>query len=295
MKKTKQIAIISGKGGSGKTTFTSNLAYYFNESVIADCDVDAPDTWILLKPDVIETKDFKSGKIAVIDGNKCTRCGVCIKYCKFDALKLSETKAVVNGVNCEGCGFCKEVCPANAIELQLKKAGEYFESDIEYGKMVHAKLIPGQDNSGKLVHVVRQKAKDIAENGNYCPVIIDGPPGIGCTVMSAITGIDYAIIVTEPSLSGESDFKRVAALCMKQDIKCFLVINKSGINDKISESIKTFAYENNISFLGEIPFDKLVVSALVNKDLLLKSFPETQVSKKMIEIFDKITKIVQCN
>ncbi len=295
MNAIKQLAVISGKGGSGKTTFTTNLAYYLKKSVIADCDVDAPDMEILLKPQILEKTAFNSGKIAKIDSNKCTNCGLCYKHCHFDAISMTGITAKVNKINCEGCGFCKEVCPANAIELILKHAGEYYKSNTHYGKMVHARLIPGEDNSGKLVHIVRQKAKDLAENHELCHVIIDGPPGTGCAVMSSITGVDFVVIVTEPTVSGESDFMRVAELCKKQNIGCSLVINKSGINDKISRSIKKYASKNGIQVLGEIPFDEKVVDALVKKDIFIKKAQNNNTAENMIKIFDKIAKIVKCN
>lgn len=292
MSKIKQLAVISGKGGAGKTTFSTNLAYYLKDSVIADCDVDAPDMEILLKPEVVETNSFKSGKTASIDKNKCTGCGLCFKHCKFDAIKLVDNYAEVNSFNCEGCGFCKVVCPDEAVSLELKTAGEYYSSKTKYGELSHARLIPGDDNSGKLVHIVRQQAKNTAGKDNNSRIIIDGPPGVGCAVMSALTGVDYAVIVTEPTVSGESDFKRVATLCSRQKIKCSLVINKAGINNEITQRIKDFAKELSVNFLGEIPFESGVVDSLINKEILIKDNPENPASVSMRSIFFEIEKML---
>jgi len=202
----KQIVVISGKGGTGKTVITGAFASLAKNKVMADCDVDAADLHLLLQPKIKERHDFRSGLSALIDKKICQQCGKCIAACRFDAITSS---FVIDPISCEGCGFCSHICPAGAIKMKENLAGEWFISETRFGPMVHAKLGIAEENSGKLVSLVRQQAKDLAEKGNYDWVIIDGAPGIGCPVIASLTGIDCAVVVTEPTLSGLHDALRV--------------------------------------------------------------------------------------
>ena len=201
----KQITILSGKGGTGKTTITAAFAVLAREAVVADCDVDAPDLHMLLHPEILETREFRGSKMAVINESKCIRCGICREKCRFDAITQDLT---VDPFSCEGCGVCAIVCPVNAVTLTERISGYAYISKIKYGFMAHALLNPGESNSGKLVTVVRQNAKLLAEREKAGLVIIDGPPGIGCPVIASVTGVDAGLVVTEPTMSGIHDLER---------------------------------------------------------------------------------------
>ncbi|NWF52770.1 MAG: 4Fe-4S binding protein, partial [Nitrospirae bacterium] len=203
----KQIVVISGKGGTGKTILTASFASLAKNKVMADCDVDAADLHLLLQPEIKERHEFRSGVTATIDKELCQGCGECISVCRFNAISEDFT---VDPISCEGCTICSYVCPAGAIKLEENISGEWFVSETKYGPFVHAKLGIAEENSGKLVSVVRQKAKEIAEKENLDYVIIDGPPGIGCPVIASLANVDLAMIVTEPTLSGIHDMERVA-------------------------------------------------------------------------------------
>jgi len=208
--KMKQLVVISGKGGTGKTVITAAFAALAKNKVMADCDVDAADLHILLMPEIIERHDFSGGRTAIIDKTKCNNCGTCISQCRFEA--ISEETFTVDPISCEGCGVCFRVCPKGAISMENNKSGEWFISSTPYGPFVHARLGIAEENSGKLVAVVRQNAKLIAGKEKRDLIIIDGPPGIGCPVISSISGTDAVLVVTEPTLSGVHDMKRVLEL-----------------------------------------------------------------------------------
>ncbi|MGB3113344.1 MAG: ATP-binding protein, partial [Candidatus Omnitrophota bacterium] len=231
----KQIVVISGKGGTGKTVLTASLAALAKNKVMADCDVDAADLHLLLKPSIKERHEFKSGATAFIDKRLCTECGRCVAVCRFDA--VSEDYAI-DPVACEGCGFCYYACPVNAIKMQENATGEWYISDTRFGPLVHAKLGIGEENSGKLVTLVRQKAKEIAEKQRFDWVIIDGSPGIGCPVIASLSGVDFALVVTEPTLSGLHDADRVIKVARHFNIPVKVVINKYDLNVDMTNRIK---------------------------------------------------------
>ncbi len=282
----KQIVIISGKGGTGKTVLTASFASLAKNAVFADCDVDAADLHLLLKPVIKEKNIFKSGFTAVIKEDKCIECGKCIEVCRFDAIKEN---FFVDSISCEGCAFCSYVCPTQAIEMQENVSGEWFIAKTKYGPMVHARLGIGEENSGKLVSLVREKAKEIAIEENKDLIIIDGSPGIGCPVIASITGVDYAIIVTEPTISGLHDAKRVAEVGKHFKVPLKLIVNKYDLNVNITKIIEKFCNDNSIEILGRITFDKLVISAMVEGKTIIE-FNKGKAKKEILKIWERLKK-----
>lgn len=262
--KIAEIVVISGKGGTGKTTLTSSLIPYLNDVVIADCDVDAPDLDILISPKVIEKEDFFGMEKAEIDYNLCVKCGVCKNSCKFLAI---DNEISINTTKCEGCSVCTVVCPTNAISMVKGKTGDLFHSESSYGEMFHARLLPGEEASGKLVAEVRKKAKKFAKENDKKVILIDGSPGVGCNVISSIIGTNIAIIVVEPTVSGIHDLKRVYELISKYPIKPYVIINKYDVSLEKTNELEKFCFENNIEIGLKIPFDKRVVKSIVNKKI----------------------------
>ncbi len=258
----KQVVVISGKGGTGKTTLTASLAALAKPSVLADCDVDAPDLHLILKPQVRQRGDYQGGEVAVIDQDLCTDCGLCREVCRFDA--ISEDY-VVDPFACEGCGLCPRVCPVDAIEMVQERAGEWYISDTMYGPMVHAKLDVAQENSGKLVTVVRNFAKRVAQEKGLDCVVIDGPPGVGCPVISSITGVDLAIVVSEPTVSGIHDLERAVQIAGQFRVPVWVVVNKYDLNLEMTAEIERYCKENSLPLAAKLPFDERVIDALVNE------------------------------
>jgi MinD superfamily P-loop ATPase len=256
----KQILVISGKGGTGKTVVTGAFAALAENKVMADCDVDAADLHLLLAPSVRERGEFRSGKTAVIDSDECVGCGKCVEVCRFGAVSDDFT---VNPVSCEGCGFCYFACPFQAIKMEENISGEWFISDTRFGPMVHAKLGIAEENSGKLVSLVRKKAKELADEKNADWIIVDGAPGTGCPVIASLSGIDCAVVVTEPTLSGLHDAGRVLEVAKHFKVPAKLIINKFDLNVDMTAEIEKYCGDNCIDMLGKVPFDKSVVEAMV--------------------------------
>lgn len=282
----KQIVIISGKGGTGKTVMTGALAALAHNKVMADCDVDAADLHLLLLPEIKETHEFRSGKTARIDLSLCNKCGKCTRACRFEAIAKD---FVVDSIACEGCGFCGFVCPQKAITMDENISGEWFISDTRFGLMVHAKLGIAEENSGKLVALVRKQAKELAElNGNDW-VIIDGAPGIGCPVIASLSGIDCALVVTEPTLSGLHDAARVIEVAKHFSVPVKLVINKYDLNTQMSEKIEKYCMDNNIECTGKIPFDKAVVKAMVAGKTIIE-YEDSKAKQAIVDIWEKMKK-----
>jgi len=282
----KKITVISGKGGTGKTTLVSNLAYLAEDLVLADCDVDAPNLHLLLNPEVEETNIFKSNKLAIKDESKCIDCGICNEVCRFNA--VSPVNYEIDPYKCEGCGVCVEMCPENALSLKLMETGEIYNSTTRFGPMVHANLKVGSDNSGKLVSEVREKAVEKGNKIDKDLLLIDGSPGIGCPVISSITGVDLVLFVTEPSRSGFSDLKRVAQVIEHFEIPALAVINKYDINKDISQEIVEYLKENEIELVGKISYSSLVVENLRNAELVVEQENKSKVSQEIINIWEKI-------
>jgi MinD superfamily P-loop ATPase len=263
----KQILVISGKGGTGKTVITGSFAALAKNKVMVDCDVDAADLYLLLHPEVKERHEFISGQSAVIDKKLCKQCGKCIPVCRFEAIKSDFS---IESFSCEGCALCSYICPHGAIRMEENVAGEWFISDTKYGSFVHAKLGIAEENSGKLVAKIKQVAKELAEKQKSEFVIIDGPPGIGCPVIASLSGVDCALIVTEPTLSGLHDAKRVMEVAAHFNIPLKLIVNKYDLNLSMTKKIEEFCREHNIPVIGKVTFDKTVVKALIEEKTIIE-------------------------
>lgn len=261
----KEIVIISGKGGTGKTSLTASFAMLAgNEAVIADCDVDAADMHLLLHPEHVRNEAFYSGQVASIDPSKCIQCGECAVKCRFDAISVQDDMYVIDPVSCEGCGYCPRVCPANAITLEERKAGNWYISTTKASNFfVHASLAIGAENSGKLVAKVKNEANLLAQQQQVSYVIVDGSPGIGCPVQSSLSGASFVVLVTEPTVSGLHDLQRVYALVKKFKIKAGCIINKANLNESMHEKIISFLKAENIVHIVDIPFDRTFTDALI--------------------------------
>ena len=282
----KQIVVISGKGGTGKTVITGAFAALAKNKVMADCDVDAADLHLLLNPQIKERHLFKSGVTATVNKELCTSCGKCREICRFGAIGED---FVIDPISCEGCAFCSFICPAGAIEMKENISGEWFVSDTRFGPMVHAKLGIAEENSGKLVAQVRQKAKQIAEKQNLDWVIVDGAPGIGCPVIASITGIDCALVITEPTLSGLHDAERVIGVTKHFGILTKLVINKYDLNLEMTERIEQYCQKSNISLIGRIGFNKSVVKAMVEGKTIIE-YSDNGIKGVINKIWDELQK-----
>ncbi len=284
----KQIVVISGKGGTGKTVITASFAALAEHKVLADCDVDAADLHLLLDPRIQERHVFKSGVTAVLHRDRCTQCGLCKTLCRFDAIG---DDFVIDPVSCEGCAFCSFACPHKAIEMKENIAGEWFSSHTRFGPMIHARLGIAQENSGKLVSLVRKKAKEKAEQIGADWVIIDGSPGIGCPVIASLSGVDCALVVTEPTLSGLHDASRVIDMARHFNIPPRVVVNKYNLNIDMSERIEEYCRRHDVPFIGKIRFDKTVVNAMVQGKTIVE-YSEGDTARGIKEIWDQLQKEV---
>jgi MinD superfamily P-loop ATPase len=285
----KQIVVISGKGGTGKTIITSCFASLVQSKVMADCDVDAADLHLLLKPEIKERHEFKSSQTANIDKNLCTACGKCVEVCRFEAISEDFT---IDPLSCEGCAVCFYICPEKAVRMHDEVSGEWFVSETKYGPMVHATLGPAQENSGKLVTTVKRKAGEIAEQEDSDYLIVDGPPGIGCPVIASLVEADLALIVTEPTLSGLHDLERVLGLVRQNRIRPLVCINKYDLNIEMAQRIKEFCEKSRVDVIGEIPFDEAVVRSLIHARPLVEYDRDSQVSEKIKEMWGKIERML---
>ncbi len=267
----RELVIVSGKGGTGKTSVTASLAALADHPVICDCDVDAADLHLILEPKIRENHDFLSGHEAVIRERDCIGCGICQDVCRFDAITNDVDTFSVDPIACEGCGVCVHFCPQKAIDFPESLCGKWFVSETRLGPMVHAKLGVAAENSGKLVSLVRTEAKHLAEEENRRLVIVDGPPGIGCPVIASITGASQVLVVTEPTVSGEHDLERVLGLARHFQIPALVCINKWDINEEMTIRIEQKARDLGASIAGRIRYDQAVTRA----QILQKTVVET--------------------
>jgi MinD superfamily P-loop ATPase len=279
----KEIVVLSGKGGTGKTSIVACFASLAKSKVLADCDVDAADLHLLLSPNVREEKEFWSGRVASIDEEKCTECGLCQELCRFGA--ISDFK--VDPVSCEGCGFCYEICPIDAVTMGDSMSGHSFISETKYGYLCHAKLGIAQENSGKLVALVRENAKLIAEREGLDYIITDGPPGIGCPVISSLSGASLALLVTEPTLSGIHDLERVIGVCRHFAVPALVCINKYDINQENTSEIESHCLSQGVGVASKIPYDNVVTEALV-KRLPVVEYGDGEVSRGIEKLWQLI-------
>jgi MinD superfamily P-loop ATPase len=273
----KEIVVISGKGGTGKTTVTAALGQLCDDKVLFDADVNAADMHLLIKPQATEIHDFTAGKTAIIDSETCFGCGKCAKMCHFNAINMDgpgndliNITYQVNNFACEGCGLCELVCPVQAVKMEVAENGHYFFSQTAHGTMVHAELGIGEENSGKLVSKVRAEAANFAEKLAHGTILGDGPPGTGCPVIASTTGADLMLIVTEPTVSGAHDLERVLKLTRHFQVKSLIVINKADLNPDMVEQIKAIAQTAGSEVIAEIPFDREVHQALLAGKTILE-------------------------
>jgi len=267
MKKVKEIVVISGKGGTGKTTVTASLAGIMRDIVIVDADVDASNLYILLKPQYIHGADFTGKAAASINSALCSGCGLCKELCRFHAVDRVNGSYRVAPFSCDGCGLCKIACPTGAVEMSPRVVGKQFTAQTEWGDFVYARLIPGAENSGSLVAMVKKQAKQLAEQDRIGTLLIDGPPGIGCPVISAVSGAHLAIVVTEPTYTGFADLERVVELASHLKVPCAVVINRFDINRKNTEKLGTYAKKKGIPVVARIPHSRCIMDEISQRHI----------------------------
>ncbi|MBB3186508.1 ATP-binding protein [Microbacter margulisiae] len=285
----KEIVVISGKGGTGKTSITASFAMLAgNDAIVADCDVDAADMHMLLSPEIKHKEPFYSGQLAVIDADSCIQCGKCADICRFNAIPYQEGIYKINAIACEGCGYCARICPTSAIHMEERKAGRWFISNTKANNtMIHADLDIGAENSGKLVAKVKNEAKKIAFKQNAPYVIVDGSPGIGCPVQSSLTGASYVVLVTEPTVSGLHDLERVVEVVKRFKLKSGCIINKSDLNHAIYQQIIDFLVHKDIQLLTSIPFDPIFTNMMIKGKTVVEN-GDYAVAEKIEEAWNKI-------
>lgn len=285
----KQIAIVSGKGGTGKTTIASSFGVLSESSLLADCDVDASNLYLLFQPEAEEEFEYYGGKKAIIDQSKCNQCGVCKKICRFEAIKIENGVYNVDQYACEGCNACVISCPQKAIRLEDSLAGRYFYSTTASEKkpLVYAKLEPGEETSGGLVAEVRKLSLRKASDVGKKLIIIDGAPGIGCPATSSIAGVDYVVVVTEPTSSGLHDLKRIIETIKHFRRESGVVINKFDLNPEVSNEIKNYCISESVDILGEIPFDEIVVKAVLEARPVVY-YSQSKAAAAIKDVFEKV-------
>jgi MinD superfamily P-loop ATPase len=284
----KELVVISGKGGTGKTSITAGFATLSHSAVLADCDVDAADLHLVLAPRKLMFGVFTSGNEAVIRQDDCTDCGLCRTLCRFDAIIAdTEGHCKINQFACEGCGVCVRFCPAQAVDFPERECGEWFVSDTRCGPMVHARLGIAAENSGKLVSLVRKEARRIAEEQDAGLILVDGPPGIGCPVIASVTGADCVAAVTEPSLSGKHDLERLLKLTGHFKVPAMVIVNKWDINPRLTEEIEQSAADAGATMLGRVSYDKQVTAAQIAGKSVVE-FNSGTAAQEIRDIWDKL-------
>ncbi len=281
-----EIVVISGKGGTGKTSLVSGLAATGSRQVLGDCDVDASDLHLIMGPEILQTHEFISGQQAQIDPETCTDCGLCLAYCRFQA--ISEVYLVMKE-HCEGCALCFHVCPESAISMHDRHCGQWFSSRTRFGPMIHASLGIGQENSGKLVSIVRRESQQMAQEKEAENVLADGAPGVGCPVIASLTNADMALLVTEPTRSAFADLRRVFDLTRHFKIPCLAVINKADLNPDITLEIERFCLEYGLGAAAKLPYDQDFTKAQILGRSIVEYHPEKW-TRPMQDIWDLIKK-----
>lgn len=284
----KEIVVISGKGGTGKTSITAALASIFPNKILADCDVDAADLHLLLNISATEKHDYYGGHVAEIDPDKCNSCGLCESLCRFDAIDVKEGKYAVQEMSCEGCKVCVDACPEKAIAWHPALNGAWMKSETKHGPLFHARLIPGSENSGKLVTFVREKAREKAIENKAPYILIDGPPGIGCPVIAAVTGAHRLLMVTEPTPSGLHDLERVLQLAAYFKVPSYILLNKADINKDYKEKTEKCAAQYGAKFIGSLPYSTLFTEAQLKGVSILDAFPDSEIAKELKAIAENL-------
>jgi MinD superfamily P-loop ATPase len=266
----KEVLVLSGKGGTGKTSLLGSFAHLAENKLLVDCDVDAADLHLLLSPQVVENFDFKSGVKARVISDACTSCGLCEELCQFEAIYMADT-AEISAFNCEGCGVCAHFCPEKAILLDENHCGSWCISKTPYGTLVHAQLFAGEENSGKLVSHIKKQARELAESSDTELILIDGSPGVGCPVIASLSNVDMVVLVTEPTLSGKHDLERILDLADHFQVPSLVCINKWDLHPEMTGTIEDYCREREVPILGKIPFDPRVVDCQVQGIPVTKS------------------------
>ena len=302
----KQLVILSGKGGTGKTTVAAAFAHLAAEgpacrcqvppirAVLADADVDASNLELVLAPTRLQAHDFAGGAVAIVDAALCDGCGICVQVCRFDAITepSSSHPAIVDPIACDGCAACVYQCPTQAIHMEQQLAGQWFRSDTSYGPLFHAALRPGQDNSGRLVTVVRQQARLLALDDSYELIIIDGPPGIGCPVISAATGTDLALLVTEPTVAGAHDLARTLETTEHFGIPALVCINQADLHPEGVTAIETFCRQRGVEVVDHIPFDTEVTRAMV-EGMPVTRWQDNAVARELCRVWARVVSVLE--
>ena len=286
----KQWVILSGKGGTGKTTVVAALAHLASREypiVLADADVDAANLELVLDPLMQEERDFAGGQLATIDPARCTTCGICAEVCRFDAIIPGGEAYRVDGLACEGCAACHYQCPAEAIHMEEQRAGQWFRSRTRFGPLFHAHLFAGQENSGRLVTLVKQQARLLALDTGAALLLVDGPPGIGCPVIAASAGADLALHVVEPTVSGVHDLQRILATTYHFGVPSLVIVNKADLNLACSEEIAAFCAERGVALVGHVPYDNVVTEAMV-QGRPVTDYTDGPVTKALEDVWRRI-------
>lgn len=286
----KELVIISGKGGTGKTSLIAGFASLAGNKVLCDADVDAADLHLILHPDLRERHDFQGGNTAIINPDRCTECGLCRDLCRWNAIGGG---LEVDPLECEGCGVCVYFCPEKAIDFPINTCGEWFRSDTRFGPMIHARLGIAEENSGKLVSLVRQEAKKLAENSNLNLILTDGPPGVGCPVIASIGGATAVLIVAEPTVSGKHDLERVAQLAGQFKISAMVCVNKFDLNPDQAQAIKEYAIEKGLEMVGRIPFDPVFTKAIVQGQTIFEYDTDSEAGHAVRELWGRVLKFIE--
>jgi len=284
----KEIVVLSGKGGTGKTCIVGSFAALAENKVLADCDVDAADLHLLLSPSIKEEQEFWSGQLASIERETCTECGLCQELCPAGAIADFQ----VDPFSCEGCGFCYHVCPVGAVTLQERLSGHWFISDTRYGPLVHARLGIAQENSGKLVALVRKQARQIAQTRGFDYIISDGPPGIGCPVISSLSGASLALLVTEPTLSGMHDLDRVLGVCRHFGVTALVCVNKYDLNEENAVQIERYCAGQGVEVAARIPFDNAVTEAVI-QGIPVVAYKQNRVTGEIESLWRRVRQMLQ--
>ncbi len=294
----KQLVILSGKGGTGKTSVTAAFAHLAarggltGQVILADADVDAANLELVLQPHLLEEQDFKGGKVAVIDPDSCSECGLCETVCRFDAIHCADGLYSVDPIACDGCAACVYQCPSESITMREQVAGKFYFSESRYGPLYHANLYPGHENSGKLVTLVKQRARLQALDENRELVIVDGPPGIGCPVISAVSGADLALVVAEPTVSGAHDLRRALETLQHFGVRALVTVNKADIFPAGADEIEAFCHEQGVETIGRIPFDLTVASAMVAGEAVTAFQPQAPSSIAIRRVWMRVSALL---